>query len=265
MDWFQVVFLAVLQGLTEFLPVSSSGHLVVFQKLFGISEPPILFDVLLHVGTLGAIIVYFRQGLGGVIKGNQGERRVLWLVLLGTIPAGVVGGLFEKQIALAFNSLPAVGISFLITAGLLFSIQGLSRVIKGNKGLSAGKAGLSGVGIKEALLVGILQAVAILPGVSRSGSTIVAGLWGGLSHQTAFVFSFYLAIPAILGALVLKSQDLISASSNNLLEGLVGMVVAGLIGYFALRILENVLKSAKFWWFGIYCAILGMVLLLLSL
>lgn len=247
MDAKRVIILAVVQGLTEFLPVSSSGHLVVLQKIFGFSQAPVLFDILLHVGTLGAIIFYFRKGLAQILS-----TKILWLILLGTVPAALVGVLFEKQIELAFDSLKAVGLAFLFTAGLLFSTK---WVKKPNRHFNQLKW-------LDALFVGIFQAVAILPGISRSGSTIVSGLWRGVERETAFVFSFYLAIPAILGALVLKSSEILIYSSVELVWGLAGMIIAGVVGFFSLGILVRVLKSARFFWFGIYCLVLGIILLL---
>ncbi len=247
MDAKRVIILAVVQGLTEFLPVSSSGHLVVLQKIFGFSQAPVLFDILLHMGTLGAIIFYFRKGLAQILS-----TKILWLVFLGTIPAGLVGFFFEKQIELAFDSFKAVGLAFLFTAGLLFSAR---WVKKPNRHFNQLKW-------LDALFVGIFQAVAILPGISRSGSTIVSGLWRGVERETAFVFSFYLAIPAILGALVLKSGDLLVYSQTELIQGLWGMVIAGIVGFYSLKLLEKILKSAKFFWFGIYCLVLGIIILL---
>lgn len=258
MDWFEVVFLSLVQGLTEFLPISSSGHLVIFQKFFGFSKPPVLFDILLHIGTFWAVVFYFRQELArifrGVVRREKKSFNALWLIIIGTIPATLVGVLFENQIELAFDSLKAVGFFFLFTAVLLFSIKLIKKADKQFDQLSW----------KNAFLIGLFQAIAILPGVSRSGSTIVAGLWQGATRETAFRFSFYLAIPAILGALILKSGELLISSTNDLVQGFVGMVTAGLIGYFALRILEKVLKSAKFWGFGIYCLVLGLMLLFLG-
>lgn len=251
MSYPQVFTLSLIQGLTEFLPVSSSGHLVILQKIFNFSSPPVLFDILVHVGTLGAVLVYFRKELMKI------SRKTIWLVIIGTIPAALVGGLFEKNIEMAFNSLQAVGLALLFTAGLLFStkIKGVSRSIREYQGISK-------ISWSDAFIIGIFQAIAILPGISRSGSTIVSGLWRGAERETSFRFSFYLAIPAILGALVLKSSELMTYSTFELVQGMIGMLIAGIIGYFALRILENVLKSAKLFWFGIYCLVLGIVVLI---
>jgi undecaprenyl-diphosphatase len=206
---------------------------------------------------LGAVIFYFRNDLWGIINPSvalrlKGGRRLIWLVLVGTAPAALVGALFEKQIEFTFNSLAVVGLAFLVTAMLLFSTRFLRPQ---NKNFSQLKW-------HNAVFVGLFQTVAILPGVSRSGSTIVGGLWQGATRETAFRFSFYLAIPAILGALVLKGSELLVSPTDNLIQGLAGMVIAGVIGYFALKILEKVLKSAKFFWFGFYCLALGLIILL---
>ena len=243
----QAIFLAIIQGLTEFLPISSSGHLVIFQKLFGL-KPPVLFDILVHVGTLGAIIAYFLKPLLKISK------HTLLLVIIGTIPAIVVGLFLQRYITQIFDSLRLVGIALLITAGLLLVSKRFKLLNRRFKYLKW----------QDALFVGIFQALAILPGVSRSGSTIVAGLARKLDRETAFRFSFYLAIPAILGALALQIPDLIDGQVTYLSQGILGMIIAGFIGYGALKILEKTLLGAKFWLFGIYCLVLGIVILLFS-
>lgn len=244
----QATILAVIQGLTEFLPLSSSGHLVVLQKFFHLSEPPVLFDILVHVGTLGAVIIYFRKELLRV------PRRTIWLIIIGTIPAAIVGLFLQSYLKSIFNNLQLVGVSLLITAGFLFS----------TKKLKPSKRQFNRLNWKDALFVGTFQALAILPGISRSGSTIVSGLWRKLDRETAFRFSFYLAIPAISGALILQTPDLIYSPCVYLGQGILGMFIAGIVGYGALKILENFLLQAKLWLFGLYCLFLGLLLLLLS-
>jgi undecaprenyl-diphosphatase len=248
MSYSQTVFLSLVQGLTEFLPISSSGHLVIFQKLFGIEKPPVLFDIMIHVGTLGAIIFYFKRDLLVTFK----KIRAWWLIILGSIPAGLIGVFLNREVEVLFNSLDLVGASFLVTAIFLFSTKRLGKLTKSVEKISAA----------DALLVGLFQALAILPGVSRSGSTIVAGLWRQIDRKAAFRFSFYLAIPAILGAFLLQVPDLLSAPADNLGQGVLGMIVAGITGYGALRMLEAILLRAKLWLFGIYCVILGLTVLL---
>lgn len=253
MNLFQTIVLSIVQGITEFLPVSSSGHLVIFQKLFGLQEAPILFDVLLHVGTLISIVFYFRKSLLEFFNLKKENTKLIGLIILGTAPAVLVGFLAKDQIEIAFNSLKMTGISFLITAIFLFSTKLINNV--------KAKKELVDVTWIDALIVGIFQAIAILPGVSRSGSTITGSLWRGFSSKAAFIFSFYLAILAIFGAAVFKIKDIISYSSNELIYGLVGLLVSAVVGYFALKFLEGILKSAKLWYFGFYCLILGLLLL----
>jgi len=251
MSYLQVVVLAIVQGLTEFLPVSSSGHLVILQKSFGLPRPLVLFDILVHVGTLGAILFYFEKRLLKILKDLRKNFHLLGLVFVGTVPVVIVGGFFQKQILGKFDSLRAVGLSLLITAILLFSA----------KWLKSRERQFSQLKWLDGLFVGFFQALALLPGVSRSGSTIVAGLWRGVNRETTFCFSFYLAIPAIVGALVLQIPNLTGFSSDYVKQGILGMVIAGLVGFFALRTLEKVLRQAKLFWFGFYCLVLGLIIL----
>lgn len=259
MSWFQVFFLSIVQGLTEFLPVSSSGHLVLFQKIFGL-EPPVLFDVFVHVGTLGAILFYFRRELKklieGIFKKENKSLYFLFLIVIGTIPAVIVGLLLEKRIEVIFDSFRLVGISLLITGLLLL----LTNIFKDK--LKKGKVVSSNW--KDALFIGIFQALAILPGISRSGATISAGLFRRFGRDLAFKFSFFLAIPAIIGALILQIPDLVSSSSYLINQALIGMVIAGIVGFFALKILRKVLVSSKLHIFAIYCLLLGVGVLLFS-
>jgi len=254
MGFSQATILAIVQGLTEFLPVSSSGHLVILQKFFQFSKPPVLFDVLVHVGTLGAILVYFRKRLAQILNGlaqkDKESWNTFWMVVISSIPAAVFGLLLQGYISQIFNSLQLVGASLLVTAGFLFSTQQLKP------------SNRQQLKWKDALFVGIFQALAILPGISRSGSTIVSGLWRRFDRETAFRFSFFLAIPAILGALALQIPDLIYSSCTYLGQGVWGMFIAGLVGYGALKILEKFLLKAKLWIFGIYCLVVGVLTLL---
>ena len=257
MDWFEVVFLSLVQGLTEFLPVSSSGHLVIIQSFMGFEEPPVILDVVLHVGTLLAVFFYFRRELinilFGLLKKERESFSITFLVLIGSLPAVLVGGIFENQINETFGFLKINGWFFLLTAILLFSTY---FVKKNNRQFNQ-------LNWKDALIVGLFQALAILPAVSRSGATIATSLWRGASRQTAFRFSFYLFIPAILGALALQIPELAKSSNGDLIQYLLGMLLAGFSGYLSLIILESVLKSAKLYLFGFYCLILGVIILLI--
>ncbi len=256
MNYAQAAFLAIVQGLTEFLPVSSSGHLVILQKIFNFSQPPVLFDILVHVGTLGAIVFYFKKELKAItqkiIRREKNEVNILVMVIIGTLPTALIGFFLQGYIFQIFDSLRLVGVSLLITAGLLFSSQFIQTPRRDFKHLNW----------KDALFIGFFQALAILPGVSRSGSTIVSGLWRDLKKRPAFLFSFCLAIPAIFGALVLQIPNLSSQPCAYLSEGSLGMIVAGIVGYFSLNVLEKTLKSAKLHWFSLYCLILGLIVLI---
>jgi len=259
MSWFQVFFLSIVQGLTEFLPVSSSGHLVLFQKIFGL-RPPVLFDVFVHVGTLGAILFYFRKELNKLIKGifkkDNKSLCFLLLIIIGTIPAVIVGLLLEKKIELVFDSFRLVGISLLITSLLLFLTNIFKDKLKKTK--------ITSSNWKDALFIGVFQALAILPGISRSGATISAGLFRKFGRDLAFKFSFFLAIPAIIGALILQIPDLINSSIYLINQALIGMIIAGIVGFFALKILKRFLVSSRLYIFAIYCLFLGVGILLFS-
>lgn len=248
----EVVVLGILQGLTEFLPVSSSGHLVIAQKLLGFSEPPVVFDILLHFGSLMAVLVFFNKQFLKI------KPKFIWLLIIGTLPAVVAGLFLNKYIDIIFNSWSMVGYSFLITAVLLFSTKLIKD--KSNKKL---------LNIKwlDSLIIGFMQAVAILPGVSRSGSTVVAGLWRKLSRETAFTFSFYLAIPAILGAAVLKIKDALEIGNNYLSLNIiiVGLTISFLSSLLSIFLLKKVILKGKLSYFGVYCLTLGLVILLSNL
>lgn len=270
MSYFQAIILAVIQALTEFLPISSSGHLVIVQKIFGFSEPPVVFDVLVHLGTLGALAVFLEGRLVQIMKGltqRDGESwRIILMVIVGTIPTVIVGLFLQRYIGRIFNSLPLVGFSLVITAGLLFSARwadkNFTRPRPSRDEVGKGSENLRDLSWFDALFVGLFQALAILPGVSRSGSTIVSGLWRKLDREAAFHFSFYLAIPAIIGAAVLQLPALIAGQFSYLNQALLGMLVAGIAGYFSLAALKRILLGRKLWLFGIYCLSVGLLLLL---
>ena len=254
MIWWQAIFLAVVQGLTEFLPISSSGHLVLSQKIFHL-EPPILFDVLVHVGTLFSIVFFFRKELLKILKGifkkEKADCQIFWLLLIGTIPAVIVGFFLQKNINQIFDSLLLLAVSFLITGFLLLSTFWLKQNPHKN---------FKDIKWLDALTIGIFQAVAILPGVSRSGATLVGGLSRKINRQTAFHFSFFLAIPAILGALILQIPDLFDYQLDLLKQAFLGMVLAALVGYFSLKFLQRILLNSKLWVFSFYCFFLAILI-----
>lgn len=208
MSILQSIFLGVVQGLTEFLPVSSSGHLVFFQSLMGLKEPPIFFDVMLHIGTLLAVVVYFwtdiceiAQGLGAVLKRkhkNLPQVKLFLLIILASIPTGLMGILFKDWFESFFSRPKLVGGMLLITGLVLW----LTRFTK-KEGKPLGRMGWI-----DAILIGIAQGFAILPGISRAGATISTGLFCGLDRELSGKFSFLLSIPAILGATLLEFRKI---------------------------------------------------------
>lgn len=260
MSLLQAFFLGLLQGLTEFLPVSSSGHLVLAQELLGFFQPPVFFDIVLHIGTLLATFVFFRKEIVGIIKSLQtklmtGKNTFFWpvipAVIIGTIPALIVGLFLNSYLENIFGSVLLVSISLLTTAGLLFSTNLVKQT----------KIKLNNISLKDAFFIGIFQSLAILPGISRSGSTIVAGLWRKLDRKTAFRFSFLLSIPAIIGALVLQLKDFQMIDIGQPVSVIVGFLTAALFGYLSLIWLNKIVVEKKLSYFGYYCLALGLIAL----
>jgi undecaprenyl-diphosphatase len=250
-----LVLLAVVQGLSEFLPISSSGHLALGQMILGVGEGSLIEDVVLHAGTLVAVLVFYRSALSDLIRGFFGAggaavdgidpRRYVGLIVLGNLPAILIGFTLKDRIEEAFTSPWVVFASMGATAVLLWSTR--RRV-----------AGPGAPDARTALLIGCAQAVAILPGASRSGWTIAVALWLGLRPEAAARFSFLLSIPAILGALTLQLADG-TESSTPAGPLLAGFAVAALVGLFALRWLVALVRRMELFRFAIYLCILTIV------
>ena len=246
--------LGLVQGLTEFLPVSSSGHLVLAQKYLGIDTPGIVVEVALHVATVLAVLIYFRGRLWEMLKAGAGSRggwlRFLGLLVVASLPAAVVGLALESRIELLFESVQAVAVSLLFTAAVLAASSLLKR----------GDGKMANIAFLAALAVGAAQALAIAPGVSRSGMTIVAGLLVGLAGAEAATFSFLLSVPAILGAAVLEGAKIRGFEGNWAGLGL-AFGVAFVAGLAAIYLVLASVRGRGFGWFGAYCAVLGLVAL----
>lgn len=267
MELLRAIFLGVIQGLTEFFPVSSSGHLVIFQRIFGLAEPEILFDVSVHVGTLVAVLVYFRDDIrrmigavrrglvSAVTRGRQGgapghdaDFRLAMMIIAGSVPTALIGLGFHGIAEILFSSLTNVGIALLVTAGLLLGTRT--------------KAGDAADGPSErltwgrAVIIGVVQGLAIIPGISRSGATIAAALYLGVDRDLAGRFSFLLSIPAILGALLLS---LVTETPGTLPIGViaVGVLAAAVVGYLALSVLMPMVRRGRIYYFAPYCAVVG--------
>ncbi|MCR4907395.1 MAG: undecaprenyl-diphosphate phosphatase [Lachnospiraceae bacterium] len=271
----QAVLLGLLQGLTEFLPVSSSGHLAIFQNLFSIGkgvEDLFLFDILLHLGTLISIFVVFYREIGKLIseffgivvdffrnipawlhreKGRKilrsPYRRFAMMIIISTIPTGILGILLKNIVKAASATLIMPGICLLINAGLLFFAERMPEGYKTPRDAS----------FLDAVLVGIAQGFATLPGISRSGSTITTGLMCGFDSKFVIRYSFIMSIPAVLGAVVLEIKDAIGTHFE--ISYLVGTLVAAVVGYIAIRVMLMIVRKRRYLFFSIYCLVIGLV------
>lgn len=243
MTFLQAAFLGIIQGLTEFLPVSSSGHLVIAQYFMQLDHPPIFFDVVVHAGTLLALIYYFRSRIVSL------KPKTLYLIILGTLPAIITGLLIKPYLNLVFSSLHLVIAGLLLTSTLLFTTK-FTQKSKSNP-----------LNLKSALLIGLFQAIAIIPGVSRSGASISAGLFSQLSRDDAFSFSFLLSIPAILGALVLQLLDLGSTQPLPLGTLLIGLAASAISGLVAIKLLKYIINHFYLHYFAIYTTTLALILI----
>jgi len=275
MTLLEALLLGVVQGLTEFLPVSSSGHLVLGKKLLGVAaEMPVTFEVVVHMGTLLATLIVFWKvvkeilvSLGRIVTRRSNSRPPddpsCWLAVLivvATIPAGLVGAFFEDNIESMFSSTPTVAVALCVTGALLFATRsaGGSPVVR-NGPRQARADSIADVSLGQALAVGVAQAIAITPGISRSGSTIVTGLLCGIGPEAAATFSFLLSMPAIAGAIVLKARDISSAASAVGAAPLIaGFVSSLVVGYVALRLLLGFVRRGQLHWFAYYCWLIGL-------
>jgi undecaprenyl-diphosphatase len=259
MNIFEAALLGLIQGLTEFLPVSSSGHLVLFQDLLGLNEPGVTLEVLLHFGTLLAVFFVFGKDFIALLQfyRDQYQRHFLFMLILGVVVTGLLGLLFGRYIELLFSSTLVVGFMLLITGLIIILIK---IVPQGQKNISTMKP-------LDALLIGLLQAFAIIPGISRSGTTILTALWRGLDRDSAVRFSFMLSAPVILGATLVEAKDLFTTGleSAMLFNYLVGTLVAFISGIFAIKVFIRMLSGSKFHYFAYYCWAIGLIVIITSL
>lgn len=251
----QAAILGLVQGLTEFLPISSSGHLVLFQKYFGLKEAVLAFDVMLHLGTLVAVIAVFWQDIVSILR--KPWQKLSLLIIVATIPTGLMGlGLkdfFEKL----FESGNSLGYEFIFTG---FIIWFADRIRVRDKGLGE-------VSYFDAAFVGVMQGIAILPAVSRSGLTIAGSLFRGIDRETAARFSFLVSIPAIAGAAVLDLKDMVGVGlpQGQLLPFIVGPLVAAISGYWAVKFMMKLLRTGSMKGFAYYVWALGLIIIALQL
>lgn len=258
----KTLLLGIVQGLTEFLPVSSSGHLVLFQKLMNMPETGLLLEILLHVGTLVAVLVVFWEEWWAMLR-HLPTSRTFRLLVVATIPAIVVTLLLGDFLEAAFSGW-FLGFSFLITSALLFASDWLAR--RSGASDRRMRTTVEEMRYQQALAMGAMQAVAIIPGISRSGSTIVGGLAAGVTRRTAATFSFMMSAVATLGSLVFKFKDLIdvggAAFEGGWAAAIVGMIAAAISGFLAIRWMLTLIQRVSLKWFGLYTAILGVLVLI---
>ncbi|MGC9100005.1 MAG: undecaprenyl-diphosphate phosphatase [Caldisericum sp.] len=256
----EAVILGIIQGATEFLPISSSGHLVLVSALFNLKIPNLSFTLGLHAGTLLSLIVYFYREVIGLLKGfitvfkqkkteeEKFYQRLLLMIIIAVIPAGIAGVLFSKRVDLLFQDPKKVSYLFFITAAFLVLASILS-----NKN----KRTLKDINQIDAIIVGIFQIFALPPGISRSGSTITGGIISGLDKDSASKFSFLIAIPVILGATLLEVRGNVLGTFT-LLDLLIGILVSFIAGLISLWIFFPLIKKTNFYVFAGYCIFIGL-------
>ncbi len=252
MDILDAFLLGTLQGITEFLPISSSGHLVLVENLLGVTTPGLLFEVVVHLGSLISILFVFHKDLRDIIStlADAQTKHLIVVIIIATIPAVLVGLVFKSWFEAAFSNIMLVGSTLLFT-GFTLLITGFVRPRNTKLTLIKG------------LLIGIAQSLAITPGISRSGLTIATALFLGIDGTRAAQFSFLLAIPAIFGAGLLTSLDLVTIEASEIfpIPLMIAFSSSLLVGIIALKWLLKTLRSGKFHWFGIYCLLIGLVTL----
>jgi undecaprenyl-diphosphatase len=248
--WWEGVILGVVQGLTEFLPVSSSGHLVVAEAALRLRTPGVFVEVVLHVATLAAVAIVYARRIGeltvGLVTGDRGAARSVGLLLVASVPAGVIGLALRDAFQAAFDSLALVGADFLVT-GVILWVAG--RAVPGDRPEPT---------VRSAIGIGCAQALAILPGISRSGSTVAAGIFAKIDPVRAAEFSFLMAVPAIAGAAILQLPEAREAAVGIGLGTLALSFFTALVsGVFAIRLLLRLLARRAFHRFAPYCWAIG--------
>jgi undecaprenyl-diphosphatase len=261
----ETVLLGLIQGVTEFIPVSSSGHLALAKAIAGYVDAPLAYDIVLHIATLLAVFIYFLNDIlslafewcYGFVNSNARRWagwRFGWAVIWGTAATAPVGILLKPFVERASLSVLWLGIDFLVTGALLLSSKFF-------------RAGDASVGSRSGIFVGLLQGIAVFPGISRSGATIWGGLILGISREEAFRFSFILSVPAIIGAAILEARDLgLSGFAGSLPDGwMFGAAAAFMSGFASLVALRRLVASDKWWGFSLYCMGLGGISVIYSL
>lgn len=272
MELLKFILLAVIQGISEVLPISSSGHLQIVQEILGMDTSSLTVSIFLHLGSLVAMIVFYRKlvfsTVGNAAKyvfksserndTNKNALKLLFMIVIACIPAGLIGVLFKSKIESIFANTIFIGINLIITGCLLF----LQKYIKGKKTLDT-------MNWLDAIIIGLFQAIGILPGISRSGITTIGGKVSKLQDEDAINFAFLLFIPVTLGTGLLEVVDIIKGdlvlSSNDILLYIVGIIISGLVTYIALSLLLKIIKKGKLHYFAYYCFAVGLAVIIWQL
>ena len=254
MEIVKIIILGLIQGLTEFLPISSSGHLVIMQKIFNINQNQLLISVLLHFGTLIPVLIIFRDDILEILSFKKEKNHFTFLIIIASIPTAIMGFFFEDFFEKLFSSTISTALMLIVTGFILLigdKLANYDREITNFKWLNA-------------VFVGIAQGIAIIPGISRSGSTITASLIQGLKKEEAARFSFILSVPVIAGAGLLKVGEAFNTGVNNFNTTaiILGVISAIISGYVAIRYFIYILKKQKLIYFSYYCWIIGTIILL---
>jgi len=276
MDIIQAIILGIVQGLAEFLPIASAGQVVLVTHILGVTFPTesgsLAFNVLLHIGTLTAVVGFFWKEVIQIIKSfissildlfrgqftnnlkDDTYKRLSWLLIIGTIPVGISGALFTKRFEFFYNSVPAVSIFLIINGIILWSAEHVKR---GNKKIK-------GISFKNALVIGIFESLALFPGISRSGSSISAGLFSGVDRVCAARFAFLLAIPAITGAIIVEFKDIGALTETNTASIVAAYIAVVIFGFLSIGLLLRIINGTSLRIFSVYCWIVGGLALILS-
>ncbi len=257
MSFLDSIILGAAQGFTEFLPVSSSGHLALLQAALGMGEVPILYDVMLHVGTLIAVFIVLWKEIAGMLR--HPVKNKLGMLILATVPAIVVTLIAEKFAAETFSDVLSgkyLAVGFFATTAVLVASELIARRIERKKELE----------LPQAMAMGLMQAAAILPGLSRSGSTIAGGLFTGVGREKAAKFAFLMSIPAILGGVVFGAKDVMDNGMGDVSIPmvLIGLAVSAVCGYIAIKFMLKLISRYKLYGFAVYTAVMGAIVLILT-
>lgn len=255
LEYLESIILGIVQGLTEFLPISSTGHLVLFGKLFGLREAGLLFDTMLHLGTLLAVVIVYWSEIKYII--THPFSKLTKLLVVGTIPTGIIGLAFKDFFEEISKTGQTIGVEFLVTGFIIYAVESMRR----------GHRSFDQINYTDALIIGTLQGAAILPAISRSGLTIAGALMRKIDRAEAARFSFLLSLPAILGATVLQTKDLLEnpMETAKLMPMVVGTIFAAIFGYIAIRWMIKIISTGSMKGFAVYVWILGAIIIGLQL